>query len=84
MSESTINIRNLHHYNITEKTPCNLHHCIMQKKKNNHVMLIITTLQDIYVTNNITENTFTENACNLHRYNITEIYVILIIHLGFL
>lgn len=81
MSESTINIRNLHHYNITEKKPCNLHHCITQKKKH-HVILIITTLQDIYVTNNITENTFTENACNLHRYNITEIYVILIIHLG--
>lgn len=56
----------------------------MQKKNKKHVMLIITTLQDIYVTNNITENTFTENACNLHRYNITEIYVILIIHLGFL
>lgn len=82
MSESTINIRNLHHYNITEKT--HVIYIIASCKKKNHVMLIITTLQDIYVTNNITENTFTENACNLHRYNITEIYVILIIHLDFL
>lgn len=46
-------------------------------------MFIIIILQDIYVINNIIENIFIENVCNLYCYNIIEIYVIFIIYLGF-
>lgn len=56
----------------------------MQKKT--HVILIITTLQNIYVNNNITEITcntqhyiITENKRNSQHYIITKIYVINVI-----
>lgn len=56
----------------------------MQKK--NHVILIITTLQNIYVNNNITEITcntqhyiITENKRNSQHYVITKIYAINVI-----